>query len=432
MAGISQSSNVKSSYKEGQNYTVPLIVLTNLFFIWAFVTNLNDILIPYLKKACNLTDFESSLVQSAFFGAYFLMSLPAGFIIKKLGYKKGILLGLFMMMMGAFLFIPAAISHIYLLFLGALFILASGVTLLQVAANPYVAILGPPSTASSRLNLTQAFNSLGATLGPLIGGAIILKGAQEVQDGSSVILTYVGIAAIIVVIGVIIFLTRLPEIEQDEDTSNEGVSNQGSLFDHKHLVYGVISIFLYVGAEVAIGSFIIRYAGMPEIANLDEHAASTFVGAYMFMAMIGRFLGSYLLSKINPSKALAFNSFAAIALIIASIFTTGTFALYTIVAVGLCNSIMFPTIFTLAIKDLGSYTKKGSSLLIMAIVGGAIIPPVMGKYSDMNGIQNAFVVPALCYIFVLFYGLKGYKPAAVPKLRDSKDSKAIKEEVVTA
>lgn len=429
MAGIgSNSSNVKSTYVEGQNYTMPLVVVTNLFFIWAFVTNLNDVLIPHLKKACNLTDFQSSLVQFAFFIAYFVMSIPSAAIIKKVGYKKGMLIGLSLMFLGALLFIPASITRVYFIFLGALFVLASGVTLLQVAANPYVTVLGKPETASARLNLTQAFNSLGATVGPLVGGAFILsavtdedflkmgeaeKLAYHSQQSANVIMTYIGLAVVVAIIGAVIYFSRLPEVETEGDDAAEnnveekGKDSKESIFQHKHLILGVISIFLYVGAEVAIGSFIIRFSGLSHIAGLNEIEGKNFVSAYMFCAMVGRFAGSYFLSKISPNKVVGFNALVAIALLIVTVFTSGRFALYSVVLIGLCNSIMFPTIFTLAIKGLGKFTKQGSSLLVMAIVGGAFVPPIMGYVSDIQGLQKAFLVPTVCYLFISYYGFKG-------------------------
>jgi FHS family L-fucose permease-like MFS transporter len=442
MAGGIQSSNLKSNYKEGQKFTGPLIVVTNLFFIWAFVTNLNDILIPYLKRACELTDLQSSLVQFAFFFAYFVMSIPSASIIKKVGYKKGILIGLGCMFLGALLFIPAATSRTFPLFLAALFILASGVTLLQVAANPYVTILGKPETASARLNLTQAFNSLGATIAPLIGGTMILSALSDEkynvfsaadklnyldQQAGKVVMTYIGLAAVILVIGIIIYFSRLPEVDAEEETVDHS-AEKSSIFQHKHLVLGIAAIFLYVGAEVSIGSFIIRFSGMPNIGGLSPLAGAKFVSYYMLFAMIGRFAGSYFLSKVSPNKVLGLNSLIAVGLLITAIVTNGNLALYSVVLIGLCNSIMFPTIFTLAIKDLGGYTKKGSSYLVMAIVGGAFIPPLMGYVSGIQGIQNAFIVPALCYVFISYFGFTGSKVA--PKSKHG--SAGIKNDIASA
>ena len=425
MAVIAQNDNVTSTYTEGQNYTKPFIVITCLFFMWAVITNINDILIPHLKKACELTDFQSSLVQFAFFIAYFLMSIPSGFIINKMGYKGGMILGLMVMVAGALLFIPAALSLNYALFLIALFVLGSGVTLLQVAANPYVTLLGKPETSSTRLNLAQAFNSLGATLGPYVGGALILSGveysvsewaslseAQQMQfrlkEAASVIVPFSGIAAALLVLALVIYFSKLPIIEtKTESGKKEALS--GTAWKFSHLTLGVLAIFLYVGAEVSIGSFLIRFAGMPEIANLKDIDAKIYPSMYMLGAMIGRFIGSALLTKVSPSKAVAFNACAAAFLLIVGIFTKGYTALIVVTLVGLFNSIMFPTIFTLGVAGLGRFTKQGASFLIMAIVGGGIIPPLMGLVSGVKGIQFAFIVPISCYIYILYYGLYGSK-----------------------
>lgn len=432
MAVVSTGARVSARPgTQNRNYTGPLAVLTSLFFIWAFVTNLNDILIPQLQKACNLSDFESSLVQFAFFGAYFIMSLPSGWVIKKVGYKNGIIVGLITMFIGALLFVPAAASRTYLLFLTALFILASGVTLLQVAANAYVSILGKPETASARLNLTQAFNSLGATLGPIVGAALIFTGvnhsteellampadqveAWRAMKASSVVMPYLAIAGILVLISLLIFFSKLPqidgELEHEAETDHSQAAAKGSALQYSHLFWGVVAIFFYVGAEVAIASFMIKFAGQPHIGGLEEKEASFFPATYMFLAMCGRFLGAAILGRLSPAKVLGFNALAAMGLLAFAVTGTGMPALYAAVAVGFFNSIMFPTIFTLGVRDLGIYTKQGSSLLIMAIVGGALIPPLMGYVSDVtNSIQTAYIVPALCYIFVAFFGFVGSK-----------------------
>jgi FHS family L-fucose permease-like MFS transporter len=424
MAIITQRDNIKLNYTEGQNYTRPFIVITTLFFMWAVLTNINDILIPHLKKACDLTDFQSSLVQSAFFIAYFVMSIPSGYVIKKIGYKNGLITGLGVMTLGALLFIPAAKTLNYNLFLIALFIVGSGITLLQVAANPYVSLLGKPETASTRLNLAQAFNSLGATLAPFVGGRLILSGIeftkqqwssmssdQKLQyrlgEASAVIPPYAGLALALFLLALLIYFSKLPVIESETKAE---VSEAGeSIWKHTHLLLGVLGIMAYVGAEVSIGSFLIRFAGIPEIAGLKDVDAAVYPSIYMFGAMIGRFIGSAVLTKIKPGKAVAFNASIAVLLLLTGIFTKGYTALIAVSLVGLCNSILFPTIFTLGIARLGRFTQQGSSYLIMGIVGGAIIPPVMGLVSGIKGIQFAFIVPILCYIYILFYGLTGSK-----------------------
>ncbi len=432
MATISTGSVGKTKIDQNQNYNGALAVLASLFFIWALVTNVNDILIPHLKKACNLSDFQSSLVQFAFFGAYFVMSLPSGWVLKKIGYKWGIILGLAIMFLGALIFIPAATTRIYGFFLAGLFVLGSGITLLQVAANPYVALLGKPETASSRLNFTQAINSLGAAVGPYLGGLLILSGieysadqwnalsdaqklAYQISEARSVILPYAALAGILILIGLLIFFSNLPSIEAEEEVAVEDNLNtsKSSVWQFSHLALGVLAIFLYVGAEVSIGSFLIKFAKLPQIAGLGELDAKNFVSFYMLFAMIGRFLGAALLTKINPRIWLGVNGVAVIILLAIAITGTGYTALWCITIIGFCNSTMFPTIFTLGIDNLGKFTKSGSSYLIMAIFGGAIVPPLMGLVSDWKGdIQIAFLVPLVCYIYIAFYGFLGSRVRA--------------------
>lgn len=428
MASHIASTTHKPTIDPNKNYTAALSVLCSLFFIWALVTNINDILIPHLKKACDLTDFQSSLVQFAFFGAYFIVGLPAGAIIKKVGYKKGILIGLVLMILGALIFIPAATTRIYGIFLVGLFTLGAGITILQVAANPYVTLLGNPKTASSRLNFTQAINSLGAAIGPFIGGWLILSGieysaeqwnalsanqqlAYQISEARSVIMPYAVLAIVLVLIGVMVFFSNLPEIE-NEEVEQETVTNnkKSSVWQYSHLTFAVIAIFLYVGAEVSIGSFLIKFAKMPQIAGLNELDAKNYISFYMLFAMVGRFIGAAILTKINPRAWLGLNAVLIILLLTFAINSTGISALWAVTLVGFFNSTMFPTIFTLGIKDIGQYTKVGSSYLVMAIVGGAIIPPVMGLVSDMkNDIQIAFIVPLVCYIFIAYFGFIGSK-----------------------
>ncbi|MFN3405409.1 MAG: L-fucose:H+ symporter permease [Cytophagaceae bacterium] len=450
MAGISQSNVTSSGYVPGKNYTGPLTVITTLFFMWAVATNLNDILIPHLKKACNLTDFQSSFVQSAFFLGYFLLSLPAGIVIKKVGYKNGILIGLVTCAVGSLLFIPAAETRVYGFFLFALCMIAGGIAFLQVAANPYVTVLGKPETASSRLNLAQAFNSLGASLGPYVGGMLILSEVEKtaaqlnamsaaeleayrIAEAGMVKMPYLGLALIFLAIAALIYFSKLPEIQEEKESPGASEGSISDVFKFKHCILGVIAIFVYVGAEVGIGSFIIRYIQYLQIPDtvdpsklLSEKSASKFISFYMAGAMIGRFIGSALMQKLNPAKILAFNAIMAAALALASMFSSGLIALILIVAIGLFNSIMFPTIFTLSIHGLGKYTKYGSSLLIMAIVGGGIVPPIMGYISDIRNIQVAFLVPVICYAYIFFFGIKGSTPThtvAVDEVEEPKDVK---------
>ena len=397
-----------------QNYRKPLILLTSLFFMWGFITCLNDILIPHLKDLFELNYTETMLIQFCFFGAYFIMSIPSGWIIGKIGYKKGIVFGLIVAGIGSFLFYPASIIIYYPLFLFALFVLASGITILQVAANPYVAILGKSETASSRLNLTQAFNSLGTTLAPLFGTYLILSNVSNntVEKAESVQGPYIGLAITLILIAVVFALIKLPYIK-DKDikstVSEDLQSKRKSAWAYPHLVLGAVAIFLYVGGEVSIGSFLVNFLGESNIANLPKSEAGNFVSFYWGGAMIGRFIGSAVMQKIKPNKVLAFNAVAVIILILITIAFTGKISMWAILSVGLFNSIMFPTIFTLSIAGLGKHTSQASGILCMAIVGGALVPLLQGFVADNIGIQYSFIVAALCYVFIFFFGLKGYK-----------------------
>jgi FHS family L-fucose permease-like MFS transporter len=403
-----------------RDYRVPLSILTSLFFMWGFLTCLNDILLPHLKSAFSLSYVEATLVQTCFFSAYFLVSVPAGILVKKLGYQRGIVVGLVIAGIGCALFYPAAAIRAYPLFLGALFVLASGITLLQVSANPYVTVLGPPSTASARLTLTQAFNSLGTVVAPRFGKIFILTAgaltaaeaaklsADQVtaHEAASVQLPYLGLAAVLVVIAVMMALFKLPVV-QDEAVS----SVSGGAWGHRHLVLGAIGIFLYVGGEVSIGSFLINFMGLKEIAGLSHQDASDYLAFYWGGAMVGRFAGSILLSKFKPGRLLAINAAAASALVLLSMVLQGTPAMWALLGVGLFNSIMFPTIFSLALDGLGADTAQGSGILCMAIVGGALVPLLHGALADSIGLHIAFIVPALCYVYIVYYGLRGSQHA---------------------
>ncbi|GAB3241321.1 sugar MFS transporter [Hymenobacter seoulensis] len=408
-----------------QRFTSALAAVTTLFFLWGFITCLNDILIPYLKAIFQLSYTQANLINLCFFGAYFLVSIPAGRLVAKVGYKRGMLIGFGVAALGAYLFYPAAAQRAYGLFLGALFVLASGITILQVAANPYVAILGPPESASSRLTLTQAFNSLGTYLAPLLGSALILSKLPKNVDAASaagidvtaVQTPYLVIGTVLLVISLLLSRVHLPQIAHvAEDTVATGsgtVSGPGSAWNYQHLVFGVVGIFAYVGAEVAIGSHIVNYLGLPDVLGLTEEQAGSQVANYWFAAMVGRFAGAYLLGKISPGKLLAFNAVGAIVLVLISINTTGAVAMWSLLAVGLMNSLMYPTIFTLAVAGLGRHTEQASGLLCTAIVGGAVIPLLFGVIADHSTLRLALLVPAACYLYIMWYGLRGSRRAAV-------------------
>jgi FHS family L-fucose permease-like MFS transporter len=398
-------------------------VVTALFFMWGFVTVLNDILVPHLKAIFDLTYTKVMLIQFAFFSAYFIFSLPSAKLVDTIGYKKTMVVGLLTMGAGALLFIPAASAPSFPLFLTALMILAAGITALQVAANPYVAVLGPPETASSRLNLTQAFNSLGTTIGPYLGGMFILSAAPQsmdvvrqmgaqalqsyrVQEASSVKLPYLGIGLLLVALAVAIGLANLPAMPQER---HAGGPSTGVL-KYRHLVLGAVAIFVYVGAEVSIGSFLVNYFILPNIGNITEQSAARYVSFYWGGAMVGRFIGAAVLRKVRTEYVLAFAGVVAALLVCTSMLTQGNLAMWSIIAVGLFNSIMFPSIFTLGIAKLGPLTGDGSGILVMAIVGGAILPVLQGSLADRLGIHHAFILPVICYLYIVYYALKGSKP----------------------
>ncbi len=427
-----------------KSYRSSFILLTVLFFLWGFITVLVDSLIPRLRELFTLTYFQAGLVQFAFFGAYFLLSIPASYILSKIGYKRGIILGLFTMALGCLLFYPAASYRVFSVFMLAYFILAGGMTILQVAANPFVAVLGSEQGASSRLNLSQAFNSLGTAIAPAIGALFILsdtiktegeinsltKAAKEsylASEASAVQMPFLGLALFIGLISLIFLFAKLPKMMNESDTGT-----YAEAFKNKNLMLGVLGIFFYVGAEVAIGSYLVNYfldmnlvtvikesSLMKSIAEgflntgLTENDSKAIVGVFVTFywsgAMIGRFIGSYLTKIMKPGKVLGIFATLAIALIIISISTTGLVSMWSILAVGLFNSIMFPTIFTLAIDGIGYLKAKASGLLCTAIVGGAIIPPLYGYLTDSIGFKMALFFIIICYSYILWYGYKNSK-----------------------
>lgn len=387
-----------------------LVSLTSLFFMWGFITAMNDILIPHLKALFELNFTQAMLVQFCFFGAYFLVSVPAGKLVSKVGYKQGIITGLLAAAVGCLMFIPSAKLAQYWMFLLALFVLAGGITILQVAANPLVTIMGNPNTASSRLTMTQAFNSLGTTIAPIIGGVLIFSAhtATNAQaDAESVIVPYLALAIVLAVMALLTRRLALPAEAQPAQLEDRQTS---SVLHHRHLKFGVIGIFVYVGAEVSIGSFLVNYFGSAHVLSMPESQAAAYIAYYWGGAMVGRFIGAALMQRIQPGVLLGFNSLASVVLIVTSVLTNGDIAMWSMLAVGLCNSIMFPTIFSLALKGLGEQTAKASGLLCLAIVGGALIPLLQGVLADTLGLTLSFLLPAICYLYIGFYGLKGAKP----------------------
>jgi len=458
MASIVTSPTTIGNNEKG-NYTLPLIILTTLFFMWGFITCMNDILIPYLQGIFNLSPAQAGFIQSAFFGAYFvvsliyfLISINLGDPLAKIGYQNGIIVGLITAAIGCILFYPAAEMKVYSIFLIALFVLAGGITILQMAANPYVALLGASATSSSRLTLTQAFNSFGTTIAPIIGGKLIFEsvGGKEHMTAEAVKTPYLFLAATLLVLAVIIKFSKLPKFTGDN------IEKGLQVLKFSHLTLGVIGIFMYVGGEVAVGSYLVKY--FDELMGFNEATAATYIAYYWGGAMVGRFIGAisltdrnqnqkygamavialiavvaiymitgevslamivlglitgnciaFILGKSVPARTLAIFSIIIVGLLCITAFTSGNVALWSVLAIGLFNSILFPTIFTLAIKDLGKYTSQGSSLLVMAIVGGAILTPLMGALVSSIGYQKSFLFPVVCYLFIFYYGLKGHE-----------------------
>jgi FHS family L-fucose permease-like MFS transporter len=506
---------MSSETNSGSKYNGALALLTSLFFIWGFITVLNDILIPHFRNIFDLNYAQSTLIQFLFFFAYFVMSIPSSRVLQKFGYKRGMVIGLLVTGLGTLLFYPAAVAVSYPFFLFAFFVLASGITLLQVSANPFVAVLGKSETAASRLNLTQGVNSLGTTLAPIFGSLLILgtltffpfydietgnllelkqedsieassfytdaigsntisatnenpttvkdrngfywylggdsayrydgrkywetfprpeftyspnstRGILLVEnkdepvklqfldatavtefrqhEAKTVQMPYLGIGVFLFLLAGVFALIKLPNIEYQK-----AEKTVGNIFRHRHLVSGTIAIFVYVGAEVAIGTFLILFWELEEIANLPEKQGGFYVSLYWGSAMIGRFSGALIQRYVKPNRVLAVAACCSIILVTLTILGSGTFAMWTIILVGLFNSIMFPTIFTLSIDGLGKETAKGSGLLIMAIVGGAVIPLLMGFLADAIGVQSAFVLTLFCYAYILFFAVRGYK-----------------------
>ncbi len=377
-----------------------LAIVTVLFFMWGLLTALNDVLIPQLRAAYTLSYMQAMMVQSCFFGAYFLVSVPAGALVRRIGYQRGVVAGLAIAGLGCLLFYPAVHGG-YGVFLVALFVLASGITMLQVSANPYVTVLGPAHSASSRLTLTQAFNSLGTTVGPVLGGWLILSNAAVI-DVASVQLPYLALAGMMLLLSISFALVRLPRIGYAQGDARVRLV----LRQQPRLLLGVLAIFLYVGAEVAIGSFLVNFLAEGHIAALSTSTAAHYVAYYWGGAMVGRFIGFALMRRVSAGKALAFNAVCAVMLILLAVFSHGAVAMWAILAVGLCNSIMFPTIFSMAMHQLGGATGQASGLLCMAIVGGAIVPLAQGVLADLAGVQLSFLVPAACYLPIVYFGGK--------------------------
>jgi FHS family L-fucose permease-like MFS transporter len=414
-----------------RRFLVPFVLITTLFFLWAFGVNLNDILIPRFRTAFALNDFQSSFIQVAFFGGYFLAAFPAGKLMERIGYKRGILVGLFLCAAGALLFLPASSVRVYGFFLFALFVMACGQSFLEVASNPYVTILGPAQSSERRLNFAQSFNAVGAVLSPLVGRSWILTGveytpaqlavmsaaqvqAYRAEQAGSVKIPYLAIAGIFVVVAAAIYFTHLPDVV-DESAAKDSVREKtsGSVFAHPHLIKGVLAQFFYVGAQVGVASFVIRFA-QHTVPGMTQRVAAYYLLGHQIGFMIGRFAGSALMKIVAPARLLSIFAIGCLASVSVALLATGIVPVWAVVLIGFFHSIMFPTIFALGIKNLGPLTKRGSSMMVMAIIGGAIFPAIMGRISDASNIQTAFLVPLICYVYVLYFALSGYKISGEP------------------
>lgn len=410
----------------------PVLLVTSLFFLWGFAHNLNPILIPHLKKACELTDFQSAFVDFAFFIAYFLVAIPAGLYMKRFGYKAGIILGLLLFALGAFLFVPAAGTREYMLFLIALFVIASGLTFLETAANPYMTVLGTPETATQRLNFAQSFNGLAATLAPFLGGRFILSGTElsEAQmasmspgaleaylqsEADSVVVPYLVIGGVVLLVAVLLRWTKLPEIKDEVDAPTIGPAGK-PLYRNRNFVFGVTALFFYVGAQVGVLSFFIRFS--EQVAGVGERAAADLLAIALLGFMLGRFVGTGLMRFITPARLLIIFSVLNIAFTILAVSVDAMLAVYALMGTTFFMSIMFPTIFALSISGLGSRTKAGSSILIMSIVGGALIPILMGQVSDMTTMQTAYLVPGVCFAIVLAFAVANVRNTEQVRVQD--------------
>ncbi len=417
--------STQDANQKRNRYLIPFILVTSLFFLWAFLHNINPILIPHLKKACQLTDTQSALIDSAVYLGYFLMALPAGWFMHKYGYKKGILFGLILYGIGSLLFVPAADTRSYLFFLIALFIIASGATFLETVANPYITKLGDKETSEQRLNFAQSFNGVGAFIAPIIGGKFILSGIEHTEaqlknmssqqlveylnyEASTVKVPYIVIASVVFLVTIFFFATKLPEIKES-DAGEDKHAFSLKIFRHPHVTWAVIAQFFYVGAQVGVGSFFIRFSKFA--MNMPEKEAAYLWGSIAMVGfMLGRFTGTFLMKYLRPAFLLTLYSVINVLLLTVALATKGDIAVYAVMATPFFMSIMFPTIFALGIKGLGEESKIASSFIVMSIVGGAIIPLFMGMISDATGsMQNAYIVPLLCFFVVLYFGWKGYK-----------------------
>jgi MFS transporter, FHS family, L-fucose permease len=406
--GVAAENSATTIQAPGRSYAAPLTLMVSLYFGIGFITALNDILIPHFKDLFHLTNVTALLVQFCFFGAYFVMSLPSGWIVGRIGYKRGIVVALSVMGLGLLLFLPASVVILYPLFLFALFIVGSGLALLQVAINPYVGALGPPETAASRLNLAGFLNSSATTIAPRVGAAFIFiaAGATTAQLARSVRMPYFILAICAFAMAALVAFVHLPDVIE---RGNSASQTDGSAWRFNHLRLGALAIFFYVGAEVAIGSILINFLGQPSMGSMSHNAAATYVSLYWGGTGIGRLIGFFALQKIKAQRALAFVSLIASLLVVTTLIAHGHVAMWAIVSCGLFNSIMWPCIFPLSLEGLGRFTSQGSGILVTMVVGGAVIPEIQGFLADRFGYQPSFAIVLLCYAYILFFALRGHR-----------------------
>ena len=421
---VMQAGGSTKAMDQKNKFLLPFVLVTSLFFLWGLVHNSSPILIPHLKKACELNNRQSSLVDMAVYCAYFLMAIPAGMFLKRWGYKTGIIFGLLVAAAGAFLFIPGANGRNFELFLLAVFIIGCGIATLETAANPYSAILGPPETSGVRMNLAASFNGLAAPVASFLGTRFILSGIEHSKaelatmpvaeklaylntEASAVKLPYLIFAGILILVAVLFMFFHFPEVKSESKTVR--LSQFAKAFRHKHLTWAVIAQFAYVGAQVCVTSFFIRM--VMQGGGFDEKKAGYYLGVYGSLFMGGRFFGTFLLKFVARHKLLSIYAVLCTLLCLMAIVGNGAYVVYALGGLGFFMSIMFPTIFSLGLVELGEDTKIGGSLLVMSIIGGAIFPYLMAWIIDLNGdrIQPGYIVPLVCYLIIIYFGVRGYK-----------------------
>ena len=393
---------------KNRNYTLPIILVTSLFFLWGLAYGLLDVLNKHFQETLNITKQRSTLLQGAYFGAYFLIALPAGLFMQNMGYRKGIITGLFLYALGAILFYPAAQNSSFSFFLLALFILASGLTFLETAANPYITVLGKPETSEFRLNLSQSFNGVGSFIGPIIGGALFFGTQSSNNDLDSVKMVYLAIAALVFLVAVLFIATKMPEVKEEELVTDKKRHSGKTLFQHTHFVWAVVAQFFYVAAQVGIAALFINYCTEKKLGITNERAAY-FLSASLLLFTIGRFVGTAAMRQVAPNKLLAIYSAVNFVLCAGVVWLQGMISVYALMAIFFFESIMFPTIFALGVKNLGAYTKKGASFIIMSIVGGALVPYIMGWLAQTKSTPFSYIVPMFCFVIVFLFAVVGYK-----------------------